>query len=50
MRGIGLTPLDSTNGGDIDIYFDNIGRYIIKTYRVNCEKSLRSNNFTTTGK
>ena len=49
MWGIGLTPLDSTNG-DIEIYFDNIGQYIIKTYRVNCEKSVRSNNFTTAGK
>lgn len=49
MWGIGLTPLDSTNG-DIEIYFDNIGQYIIKTYHVNCEKSVRSNNFTTTVK
>ena len=43
MRRVGVDPLESP-GGDIDIFFGNIGRYIVKAC---CEKSTRRNIFTT---
>ena len=46
MRRVGVDPMESP-GGDIDIFFDNIGQYIVKMHHVSCEKSTRSNIFTT---
>ena len=45
-RQVGADPLESPDG-DRDVFFDNIGRYIVKIYRVSSETSTRSNIFAT---
>ena len=47
LNNTGSEPITCPNG-DLDTYFDNIGRYVVKNYQVSKNKSAAADIITTT--